>query len=152
MRSSACQQSGRPLYAQRRSYLTGLIDLCPWWLQYIQVVSTASAKELEAAVKRHRKAKGLSQLELAEAIGVPYSTIYRLERGDARPQRLKRIAGGLGEALFELASLASPGSGASAGVRGRPASLLSDESLRKVERYVERIEKQEGGHDSERAR
>ncbi len=114
-------------------------------------MSTASAKELEAAVKQHRKAKGLTQLELAEAIGVPYSTICRLERGDARPQRLKRIAGGLGEALFELASLANPGSGARARSWG-PASLLSDESLRKVERYVERIEKQEGGHDSERAR
>jgi transcriptional regulator with XRE-family HTH domain len=115
-------------------------------------VSTASAKELEAAVKRHRKAKGLSQLELAEAIGVPYSTICRLERGDARPQRLKRIAGGLGGALFELASLAEPGVGASAGGRGGKLDDLSDESLRKVERYVERIEKQEGGHDSERAR
>lgn len=112
-------------------------------------MSTASAKELEAAVKRHRKAKGLSQLELAEAIGVPYSTICRVERGDARPQRLKRIAGGLGGALFELASL---GSGGSAGGRGGKLDDLSDESLRKVERYVERIEKQEGGHDSERAR
>ncbi len=114
-------------------------------------MSTASAKEFEAAVKRHRKAKGLSQLELAEAIGVPYSTICRLERGDARPQRLKRIAGGLGGALFELASL---GAGGSAGGRGGGGNLddLSDESLRKVERYVERIEKQEGGHDSERAR
>lgn len=110
-------------------------------------MSTAIAKELEAAVKRHRKAKGLSQLELAEAIGVPYSTICRLERGDARPQRLKRIAGGLGGAFFELASL---GWGASAG--GRGLDDLSDASLRKVERYVERIEKQEGGHDSERAR
>ncbi len=113
-------------------------------------MSTAGAKELEAAVKRHRKAKGLSQLELAEAIGVPYSTICRLERGDARPQRLKRIAGGLGGALFELASLASPGLGPRPG--GGKLDDLSDESLRKVERYVERIEKQEGGHDSERAR
>jgi len=119
-------------------------------------VSTASAKELEAAVKRHRKAKGLSQLELAEAIGVPYSTIYRLERGDTRPQRLKRIADGLGGALFELASLATPGLGspvdASAGGQGGKLDDLSDERLRKVERYVERIEKQEEGRDSERAR
>ncbi len=114
-------------------------------------MSTAGAKELEAAVKRHRKAKGLSQLELAEAIGVPYSTICRLERGDARPQRLKRIAGGLGVVLWALVEIIAA-TGSSAGDRGGKLDDLSDESLRKVERYVERIEKQEGGHDSERAR
>ena len=112
--------------------------------RYIQVVSTACAKELEAAVKRHRKAKGLSRQELAAAIGVPYGTIYRLERGEARPQRLKRIAGGLVRALYELASLAAPGGAFPAGGSGATGKLddLSDESLRKVERYVERIKKQ----------
>ena len=106
-------------------------------------MSTAGAKELEAAVKRHRKAKGLSQQELAAAIGVPYGTIYRLERGEARPQRLERIAGGLVQALYELASLLS-GWPSSAGGSGATGKLddLSDESLRKVERYVERIKKQ----------
>lgn len=109
-------------------------------------MSTAGVKQLEAAVKRHRKANGLSQQELAAAIGVPYSTIYRLELGEARrSQRLKRLAGGLGGGLIELVvTLADPGIASSSAEDSEgKGDDLSDECLRKVERYVERIEKQE---------
>lgn len=121
-------------------------------------MSTANAKKLGAAIKRHRKAKGLTQPALAAAIGVPDSTIYRLERGEftaPSPEKLQRIARTLDvefEELFELAGYATPGLPAVPVYLRRKFDDLSDEGATKVERYIERIRKQEGGGDAERDR
>ena len=120
-------------------------------------MSTASARKLGAAIRRHRKAKGLTQPELASAVGVPDSTIYRLERGEfkvPRPEKLQRIAGALEvefEELYELAGYATPGL-PEVPVYLRRKLELSDEGLEKVERYIERIRKHEGGGGAERDR
>ncbi len=110
---------------------------------------TTNAKKLGAAIKRHRKATGLTQPDLAKAVGVPDSTIYRLERGEFKapsPDKLQRIARALEiefEELYELAGYAAP--------ERMPVYLrrkfddLSEDGAAKVERYIERIHKQEGG-------
>lgn len=114
-------------------------------------MSTANARKLAAAIKRHRKAKGLSQPELARAVGVPDSTIYRLERGEfklPKPEKLQRIARVLDvefEQLFELAGYDAPGLPEVPVYLRRKFDDLSDEGAAKVERYIERIRKQEGG-------
>jgi transcriptional regulator with XRE-family HTH domain len=113
-------------------------------------MSTGNAKKVAAAIKRHRKAKGLSQYALAAAVGVPDSTIYRLERGEfklPKADTLQRIARALDvdfEELFELAGYDAPGL-PEVPVYLRRKFDLSDEAQAKVERYIERIRKQEGG-------
>lgn len=120
-------------------------------------MSTANAKKVAAAIRRHRKAKGLSQPELAAAVGVPDSTIYRLERGEfklPKPEKLQRIARALDiefEELFELAGYDSP-SLPEVPVYLRRKLDLSDEGQARVERYIERIRKQEGGGGAKRRR
>jgi transcriptional regulator with XRE-family HTH domain len=112
-------------------------------------MSSANAKKLAAAIRRHRQAKGMSQPDLADAIGVPPSTIYRLERGEfklPRPEKLQRIARALDvefEELFELAGYDAP-------LPEVPVYLrrkfdMSEEAQAKVERYIERVRRQEGG-------
>lgn len=121
-------------------------------------MSSTNAKKLGAAIKRHRKAKGLTQPALATAVGVPDSTIYRLERGEfkvPRPEKLQRIARALDvefEELYELAGYAAPGLPEVPVYLRRKFDDLSDEGLSKVERYIERIRKQEtkGGLDAKR--
>ena len=116
-------------------------------------MSNTNAKKLAAAIKRHRKTKGMSQYALAAAIGVPDSTIYRLERGEfklPKPDTLQRIARALDvefEELFELAGYDAPGL-PEVPVYLRRKLDLSDEGQAKVERYIERIKKQEGGGDA----
>jgi transcriptional regulator with XRE-family HTH domain len=123
-------------------------------------MSTANAKKLGAAIKRHRKAKGLTQPALAEAIGVPPSTIYRLERGEfklPKPEKLQRIARALDvefEELFEVAGYEAPGLPEVPVYLRRKFDDLSDDGLAKVERYIERVRNQEtkGGAGGKRGR
>ena len=121
-------------------------------------MSSADARKLGAAIRRHRKAKKLSQPELAKAVAVPDSTIYRLERGEfkvPRPEKLQRIAKALDvefEDLYELAGYATPGLPEVPVYLRRKFEDLSDEGATKVERYIERIRKQEGGSDAKRDR
>jgi transcriptional regulator with XRE-family HTH domain len=116
-------------------------------------MSTTNAKKLAAAIKRHRKAKGLSQYALAAAVGVPDSTIYRIERGEfklPRPDTLQRIARALDvefEELFELAGYDAPGLPEVPVYLRRKFDDMSEEGAAKVERYIERIRKQEGSDD-----
>lgn len=113
-------------------------------------MSSANAKKLGGAIKRHRKAKGLSQERLGAAVGLPGSTIFRLERGEFKapsPEKLQRIARTLEvefEELFELAGYATPGVPEVPVYLRRKFDDLSDDGLAKVERYIERIRKQEG--------
>lgn len=121
-------------------------------------MSTANAKKLAAAIRRHRKAKGLTQPQLAAAIGVPDSTIYRMELGEfklPKPEKLQRIARALDvefEELFQLAGYDSPGLPEVPVYLRRKFEDISDDGAAKVERYIERIRKQEGGGDAKRDR
>jgi transcriptional regulator with XRE-family HTH domain len=67
------------------------------------------AKKLGAHIRRARVVRRLSQNRLAEKIGVPNSTILRLERGEnlnPRPDLLANVANVLHVELAELYSLA----------------------------------------------
>jgi len=121
---------------------------------------TANARKLGAFIKRHRTQRGLSQEKLGAEVGLPASTILRLERGEFKapsPEKLQRLAGALGvefEDLFTLAGYATPG------VPGLPVYLrrkfddLSDDDVAKVERYVKRLRTHDakGGGDARRGR
>jgi len=121
-------------------------------------MSSANARKLGAAIRRHRKAKRLTQPELAVAVRVPDSTIYRLERGDfklPRPEKLQRIARALDmdfEELYDLAGYGSPALPEVPVYLRRKFDDLSDEGAAKVERYIERVRNQEGGGDAKRGR
>jgi transcriptional regulator with XRE-family HTH domain len=67
------------------------------------------AKKLGAHIKRARVARALSQNRLAEKVGVPNSTILRLERGEnlnPRPDLLALVANELHIDLADLYSMA----------------------------------------------
>lgn len=61
-------------------------------------LSGADGRQLAAALKSARKAKGLVQMELAGKIGTTKSAISRLERGtgDLRLSTLRKLAAALG--------------------------------------------------------
>ncbi len=71
-------------------------------------MSPKDTTKLGAAIRRHRKAAGLSQLALAKEIGVPASTIFRLEKGEfgrPDPDKLARLAEALDIEAEELYAL-----------------------------------------------
>jgi len=72
-------------------------------------VSPKDTSKLGATIRRHREKAGLSQLALAKQIGVPASTIFRLEKGEfgrPDPEKLARLAEVLGIEAEELYALA----------------------------------------------
>lgn len=89
---------------------------------------------------------------------MPDSTIYRLERGEfklPKPDTLQRIARALEvdfEELFELAGYDAPGLPEVPVYLRRKFDDLSEEGAAKVERYIERVRKQEGGDGAKRRR
>src|SRR5437763_15871361 len=113
-------------------------------------MSNANAKKLGKTIARHRKAKGLTQPQLADTARVPKSTRCRIEQGEfaaPSPEKLQRISRVLDvefEELFELAGYATP-EPPELPVYLRRKFDLSDDAQAKVERYVERIKKEEGG-------
>jgi transcriptional regulator with XRE-family HTH domain len=120
-------------------------------------MSTPKAKKLGAAIKRYRKARGLSQERLGKAVKLPASTILRLERGEFKapsPEKLQRIAGALEvefEELFELAGYATP-EPPEVLVYLRRKGLSEDDAV-KGARYVEGLMKQQqGGGRAKRGR
>lgn len=63
--------------------------------------------ETEVSVREHRRSAGLTQAELAAAVGVSRQTIISTERGDYAPSvylalRIARTLGVAVEQLFEL--------------------------------------------------
>ncbi len=67
------------------------------------------AQKLGTFLRKARERAGLSQKRLGEAIGVPNSTILRLERGEIlvpRPDMLSAIADVLGTDLADLFAMA----------------------------------------------
>lgn len=61
-------------------------------------MSPKDPASLAQTIRRHRERAGLSQQALAKKIGVPASTVMRLERGDIAapdPDKLERLAAAL---------------------------------------------------------
>ena len=61
-------------------------------------MSPRDAANLAKTIRRHREAAGLSQAALAREIGVPPSTVFRLELGEIAapdPDKLQRLAAAL---------------------------------------------------------
>lgn len=77
-------------------------------------MSTKKSKQLGTFIKRHRTAAGLSQEALGEKVGLPGSTIFRLEAGEFKapsPEKLTRLATALdvgAEDLFAIAGYTTP--------------------------------------------
>lgn len=113
-------------------------------------MSTRNAKKLGRYIAARRGERGLSQEKLGAIVGLPGSTIFRLERGEFKapsPEKLQRLASALEvdfEDLFTLAGYSTP-----EGLPGLPVYLrrkfddLSESEVERVERYVERLRKQE---------
>jgi transcriptional regulator with XRE-family HTH domain len=109
------------------------------------------AKKLGAYVRTAREAAGLSQLRLGEEVGVPNSTILRLERGEnlnPRPDLLSEIADALRIDLADLYALAGY-----AAPRQLPHLQpylrtkyrdLSERDIVEITNYAERLMKQRG--------
>ncbi len=109
------------------------------------------AKKLGAFIRTAREAEGLSQKRLGEAVGVPNSTILRLERGEnltPRPDLLSDLADVLGielADLFALADYAAP--------RQLPTLTpylrtkyrdLSERDVRAITAYADKLAKERG--------
>ncbi|BCB95840.1 DNA-binding protein [Dissulfurispira thermophila] len=64
----------------------------------------ASAKTIGQIVKEYRRAKGMSQMDLAEAIGVSYQQVQKYEKGINKisVDRLKQIANALDVTITEF--------------------------------------------------
>lgn len=61
-------------------------------------MSPKDSTSLAETIRRHREAAGLSQLALARMIGVPASTVFRMERAEVEapdPDKLQRLAAAL---------------------------------------------------------
>jgi DNA-binding XRE family transcriptional regulator len=85
----------------------GLINLA--FLEILLAMSLSQSqqndlKKLGARIKELRKAKGLTQTELAHASDMDFQNIYRLEKGERNMAylTLREIAKGLGVKLSEL--------------------------------------------------
>ncbi len=109
------------------------------------------AKRFGTYLRRARIGAGWSQLRLADEVGVPNSTILRLERGDflaPRPDLLSEIANALGVPmadLYAMAGYAAPNELPNlrpylrTKFRDLPAAAAAD-----IEAYAERLARRHG--------
>lgn len=116
-------------------------------------MSPTNARKLGAFIKRHRATRGLSLEAVAQEVGVPRSTIFRMERGEVDspdPEKLQRLARALDvdfEELFTLAGHVAPVPALEPYLRRKYE--LSDEAIEKAERYLDRLRRQDqGGSDA----
>ena len=85
-----------------------------------------------AQIRRRRKTKGMTQAELAEAVGVTVESISRAERGTIQPTvaTLGHIAQALGTSIDALAGATEPTLGEASAARSKaPAELVRLERL-----------------------
>lgn len=113
-----------------------------------QLVSPKNTSKLAAAIRRHRKAAGLSQLALANKIGVPASTIFRLEKGEfgrPDPDKLARLAEALGIEAEELYVLTPYPQLPEMGPYLRTKHGMSAEAIAEAEAFFEELKKRDAG-------
>ena len=124
-------------------------------------MSRRDAARLGNRVRRHREAAALSQGALARAIGVPTSTVLRLERGEVEapdPDKLHRLAAALQidpEELF--AHYPAPERLPEFAPYLRAKYGMSAEAVAEAERFFAELErrtppKPKGGRRAKRAR
>ena len=109
------------------------------------------AKKLGAFLRSAREAHALSQNRLGEAVGVPNTTIMRLERGEnlnPRADLLAGIAGELGINLADVYGLAGYDAPTALPslrpyLRSKYRELPAD-AADQLERYAERLAKRHG--------
>ena len=83
--------------ANKREPILPLEQQSSWWLGYYHEqgqhnAPAAGGKSYGDTLAERRKAKGMSQLELAEKVGTQQSTISRIEKGQMMPGAwLKKI-------------------------------------------------------------
>lgn len=121
------------------------------WDQNGDPMNPRQAKKLGAVIRTARKTVGLSQLGLGEEVGVPNSTILRLERGEIlnpRPDLLADIANVLQVDLADLFALA--GYSAPRQLPNLQPYLrtkyrdLGERDIAEITKYAERLMKQRG--------
>ncbi len=119
---------------------------------------TKNTVKLGAAIRRHRKKAGLSQSALANAIGVPASTVFRLENGEfgmPDPEKLARLADALGIEAEELYALAPYPDLPDMGPFLRALFGMSDEAVAEAEEFFAALktrDKGAGGRGGKRRR
>lgn len=115
---------------------------------------TPNLPTLGEFIVQHRTKLGMSQSALASEVGVPRSTMLRLETGAIErpdPEKLQRLARALdidAEDLFELAGYTPDGALPSFGPYLRRKFDLPIEARDRMEKYLTRIRK-EYGEDSD---
>jgi transcriptional regulator with XRE-family HTH domain len=114
-------------------------------------MTPTQAKKLGAFVRRAREEAGLSQNKLGELVGVPNSTILRLERGEnlmPRPDLLSSVAEALDLNLadvYGLAGYAVPGELPALQPYLRSKySDLPDEAADAIAAYAQRLARRHG--------
>jgi transcriptional regulator with XRE-family HTH domain len=116
-----------------------------------------STTKLGNAIGRHRKAAGLSQLALANKIGVPASTVFRLEKGEfgmPDPEKLARLAEALGIEAEELYALAPYPQLPEMAPYLRAKYGMSEEAVAEAEEFFANLKKRDnrGGRGGKRRR
>jgi transcriptional regulator with XRE-family HTH domain len=116
-----------------------------------------STTKLGRAISRHRKAAGLSQAALANKIGVPASTVFRLEKGEfgmPDPDKLTRLAEALGIEAEELYALAPYPDLPDMAPYLRAKYGMSDEAVAEAEAFFASLKKRDkrGGPGGKRGR
>lgn len=120
-------------------------------------MSPKNTSKLGTAIARHRKAAGLSQLALAKKIGVPASTIFRLEKGEfgrPDPEKLARLAEALGIEAEELYALAPYPDLPEMAPYLRAKFGMSDEAVSEAEDFFAELKQRDkqGGRRAKRRR
>lgn len=88
-------------------------------------------KELADFIQRERKAKGLTQQQLASAAGVGLKTVNNLERGavDPRWETVEAVAQGLGLSPRDVWYIYDPGG------NSLPGEITPEEAARALEQW-----------------
>jgi len=120
-------------------------------------MSPKDTTKLGTAIRRHREKAGLSQSALAAAIGVPASTVFRLERGEfgrPDPEKLARLAEALSIEAEELYALADYPELPDMAPYLRAKYRMSEAAVQEAEEFFAKLEKRDkkGGGRGKRGR
>ena len=119
-------------------------------------MSPHEATQLGQHIRQLREARGMSQAALARAIGVPNTTVNRIESGFIESPSRDKLAR-LAEALeVDLEELMVHHPTVAAGLPGfeiylRAKTGMSEEAIAEAAAFMADLEKRDGGPDGKRA-